>query len=218
MRLTKYTHACVRLDVAGARLLIDPGTFTAESAAELAVVDAILITHDHFDHFDHFDVETIAAALRARPALEIVGPSPIVQALAAVGIDASRVRAVAPGDQITLGGVRIDVVGGAHAPIHDDISVPVNLGYVVAGAVYHPGDSYVVPGHEVHTLLVPTSGPWTKMGEAIEFVRAVGPRQIVPIHDVMLSEIGRGSNAVFLGADRTGAEFRRLDPSESLEI
>lgn len=40
MRLTKYTHACVRLDVEGARLLIDPGTFTAESAAELAVVDA----------------------------------------------------------------------------------------------------------------------------------------------------------------------------------
>lgn len=215
MRLFKYTHACVRVDVDGTRLLIDPGTFTSESAAELSSADAVLITHDHFDHFD---AETIAVALRARSELEILGPAPIVRALADAGIRESRVRVVAPGDEIAVGGVRVDVLGGSHAPIHEDIPVPANLGYLIAGAVYHPGDSYFVPSHEVHTLLVPTSGPWTKMGEAIEFVRAVRPRQIVPIHDVMLSDIGRGSNAVFLGADRTGAEFRRLEPCESLEF
>lgn len=216
MKLTKYTHACVSLESDGARLLIDPGTFTPESADELRRADAVLITHDHFDHFD---AESVAAALVARPELEIFGPASIAASLSGLAVRDSQVHVLGPGRELSVAGVRVAVVGGSHAAIHPDIPVPENLGYVIAGTVYHPGDSYVVPDVSVDTLLVPTSGPWTKVGEAIDFVRAVGPRQTVPVHDVMLSEVGLASIAMFLGGDGpTGVPLRQLQPSESLEV
>jgi hypothetical protein len=55
-----------------------------------------------------------------------------------------------------------------------------------------------VPPVPVRTLLVPTSGPWTKFGEAVDFVRAVNPESAVQIHEVMLSEVGQQSMAMFI--------------------
>ena len=40
------------------------------------------------------------------------------------------------------------------------------------------------------SLLLPTSGPWMKFGEAADYVRAVRPQQIVQIHEMLLSDIG----------------------------
>jgi hypothetical protein len=45
---------------------------------------------------------------------------------------------------------------------------------------------------------VPTSGPWTKFGEAVDFVRAVGPDSAVQIHEMMLSELGQQAMAAFI--------------------
>ena len=50
MRITKYTHACIRLERDGRVLVIDPGTWS-ESAA-LTGADAVLVTHEHADHID----------------------------------------------------------------------------------------------------------------------------------------------------------------------
>jgi len=47
MQLTKHTHACVTLDKEGSRLLLDPGTFTANAAELAASAGTILITHEH---------------------------------------------------------------------------------------------------------------------------------------------------------------------------
>ncbi|WGL50355.1 MBL fold metallo-hydrolase [Nocardioides sp. BP30] len=216
MKLTKYTHASVSFESDGARLLLDPGTFGPESAEQLDLADAVLITHEHFDHLD---VEKVGAALQRRPELEVYGPSSIVPSLTAAGGRKGQLHVLTPGQELVVSGVHVQVFGGAHAPIHPDIPVPQNLGYLLDEAVFHPGDSYVVPGVPVHTLLVPTSGPWTKVGEAIDFVRAVAPRQTVPIHDVMLSEIGQASVAMFLGeGGPTGVALHRLEPSQGLDL
>ena len=50
MRLTKFGHACVRVEHAGVRVVIDPGGFTDRGAVDGA--DAVLITHQHADHYD----------------------------------------------------------------------------------------------------------------------------------------------------------------------
>lgn len=55
-----------------------------------------------------------------------------------------------------------------------------------------------MPAAQVTTLLFPTSGPWTKVGEAADYVRAVKPEHVVQIHEVMLSEIGQRYVAMFL--------------------
>jgi L-ascorbate metabolism protein UlaG (beta-lactamase superfamily) len=43
----------------------------------------------------------------------------------------------------------------------------------------------------VSTLLVPVSGPWLKLAEMLDFMRAVAPERAFPIHDALLSDIGR---------------------------
>ncbi|NTW39308.1 MAG: MBL fold metallo-hydrolase, partial [Cellulomonadaceae bacterium] len=40
-------------------------------------------------------------------------------------------------------------------------------------------------------LLTPVSGPWFRIADAVDLVRALAPRRIVPIHDALLSEVGR---------------------------
>jgi L-ascorbate metabolism protein UlaG (beta-lactamase superfamily) len=193
MELTKHAHACVTLDKAGGHLLVDPGAFSSNAAQLLTGTDTVLITHEHFDHFNE---EAITAALEARPELRVFGPSAVTGRWAD---RESQVTAVAPGDRFEAGGFEIAVFGGTHALLHADLPRIVNVGYLIDGAVYHPGDSYEAPPAEVHTLLMPTSGPWTRIAEAVDFVRAVRPQSLVQIHDILLSEIGQQVTANFLG-------------------
>ena len=66
MKLTKKSHACVRLEKDGRTLVIDPGGFSEEDAAVGA--DAILVTHEHPDHFDE---GRLRAGLEANPAADL---------------------------------------------------------------------------------------------------------------------------------------------------
>ncbi len=50
MRLTRFTHSCVRLEVDGRVLVIDPGIWSEPRALDGA--DAVLVTHEHVDHVD----------------------------------------------------------------------------------------------------------------------------------------------------------------------
>src|SRR5262249_28075023 len=93
------------------------------------------------------------------------------------------------------------VFGDLHAAIHCDIPRVANVGYLVEDRLYHPGDAYHVPPVAIDTLLLPTSGPWTKVGEAADYVREVAPNRLIQIHEIMLSHIGQQSMARFLSPE-----------------
>ena len=201
MRLTKFGHACVRLEKDGRRLVIDPGTYT--EAAALAGADAVLVSHEHEDHAD---VDQIAAACAANPQLTVHGPTAWADTLRARLGDA--VIGVAPEDTFEAAGFGVRAVGGRHAEIIDGLPGCPNLGYVVDG-IYHPGDSLFVPDAEVEVLLVPVSGPWLKHRDAIELLRAIRPARAVPIHDAMLSELGLANVDAWLEGEG-GADYTRV--------
>ncbi|WP_242090094.1 MBL fold metallo-hydrolase [Curtobacterium sp. DN_7.5] len=198
MELTKYNHATVVLEQDGTTLVIDPGTFTPESADLLRSAVGVLITHEHFDHFD---VEAVRSGLEANPALVVRGPQAVVDQL---GTHDGRVTAVQAGDAFEVGPFPVRVFGEEHAVIHPDIPTIANVGYLVADRVFHPGDAYLVPGVPVPLLLLPTSGPWTHTAEAVDYVRAVAPERAVQIHEAMLSDLGQQSAGRFLGSDGLG--------------
>jgi len=198
MELTKYAHACVSLSKDDARIVIDPGTFTTHAAQAIAAADAVLITHEHFDHFDE---NLIAEALSARPELRVYGPASVVERGAS---RQGQVTTVAAGQTLDIAGFQVSVFGELHAAIHRNVPRVTNVGFLVDGSLYHPGDAYHVPEHSVETLLLPTSGPWTKVGEAVDYIQAVSAKRVVPIHEVLLSEIGQQSMAMFLGPEMLG--------------
>ncbi len=213
MRLRKLGHACIRLEQGGATLVIDPGSYSAPDA--LAGADAVLITHEHADHVVP---ERLQAAIEQRPALRVWTNPSVAEALAGAGV---RAEVVADGDRFRVADAFDVLVRGEwHAVIHSDIPRVRNVAFLVDERVYHPGDSLTPPGQPVDTLLLPVSAPWLKLGEAIDFARAAGPRLCVPIHDAILSDLGIHLVDRLLGPQGPGigAEYRRLGPSDVLEI
>jgi L-ascorbate metabolism protein UlaG (beta-lactamase superfamily) len=208
MRITKHSHACVRLDDGDRSLLIDPGIWADPGVYD--GIDDVLITHEHMDHVD---VEALTAFVSRRSSARIHAPAPVVEMLTALG---DAVVTVAPGDSLVVGGFDVAVVGGRHADIYDALPGCANVGYVVDGSVYHPGDALFVPEQTISTLLLPVSGPWLKLAEAIDFARAVAPERAVPVHDLLLSPEGLGIVDRWV-AMKAETDYARLAVGESLD-
>jgi L-ascorbate metabolism protein UlaG (beta-lactamase superfamily) len=212
MKLTKHGHACVVLSEEGRRLVIDPGAFTEPGALDGA--SAVLITHEHADHFAP---DRIRAALDGDPALEVWTNKSVAAQIEGVG---DRVRVVGHGDAVTVAGFDVRVYGELHAEIHPEIPRIANVGFLVGGQVFHPGDALTVPEEPVTTLLLPVHAPWSRTADVIDYVRAVHADQAFAVHDGLLNETGLGGVARLLGEGGPGTPtpYSRLTPGDTVEL
>ncbi|MGY1653669.1 MBL fold metallo-hydrolase [Geodermatophilus sp. SYSU D01119] len=212
MQLTKHGHACVVLEDDGRRLVVDPGAFTDPAALEGAT--AVLVTHEHPDHFVP---DRLRAALDADPALEVWTNPSVAGQLEGLG---GRVHAVGHGDAVTVAGFDVQVHGEWHAVIHPELPRVRNVGFLVAGRVFHPGDAFTVPDVPVPALLLPLHAPWSKTAEVVDYVRAVGAERAWAVHDGLLNDTGLGVVAGLLGERGPGTPtpYARLAPGESVGL
>lgn len=210
MKLTKKSHACIRLEKNGRTLVVDPGGFSEPDAAVGA--DAVLVTHEHPDHFNE---ERLRAALEANPAAEIWTLRSVADQISAAF--PGRVHTVGHGDTFTAAGFDVQVHGELHAVIHPDIPRITNVGYLVDASVFHPGDALTVPDIPVETLMLPIHAPWNKSAEIIDYVREVRPQRVIDVHDALLSDLARpiyDAQIEALGR----AEHQRLAPGGSAQV
>ncbi|CAL9673793.1 MBL fold metallo-hydrolase [Streptomyces sp. enrichment culture] len=212
MELTKFGHACVRLEKDGRRLVIDPGGLTEPEALDGA--EAVLVTHEHFDHFSE---EMLRRAAAARPELRIWTTSSVAEKLDGIG---TQVVATGDGDAFDVAGFDVRVHGTWHAVIHPDIPRIPNIGFMVDETLFHPGDALTVPSTPVGTLLLPVHAPWSTVGDLIDYVREVSPRDAYAVHDGALNDVGTAMVAGFLDARGPGlpARYRRLAPGASVLV
>ncbi|MFJ7946356.1 MBL fold metallo-hydrolase [Streptomyces sp. NPDC096354] len=207
LTLTKKTHSCIRLEKDGRTLVIDPGGFSEEDAALGA--DAMLVTHEHADHFDE---GRLRAGLEANPAAEVWTLRSVAEQLSAAF--PGRVHTVGHGDTFSAAGFDVQVHGELHAVIHPDIPQITNIGFLVDGSLFHPGDALTVPDHPVDTLMLPVMAPWNKISEVIDYVREVKPRRAIDIHDALLTDLARPIYDRQIGS-LGGADHGRLTPGDS---
>ena len=111
MRITKFGHACVRIEHDGQVVVVDPGAFTEREAVDGAT--AVLITHEHIDHLDLDNLRATDAPIWTIEAVrtQIADGDPAV---------AERVTVVSPGQQVDVG-LPVTAVGELHAVIHEDL-------------------------------------------------------------------------------------------------
>src|SRR4051794_6228258 len=150
MRLTKLGHSCFRVATDDLTLVLDPGGFSDPDALNGA--DAVLVTHEHPDHVQP---DQLIAAARQNADLEVWTNSAVAAQLGEADGKADRpvlgdrVHVVNAGETFTVGstagGIDVHVHGEQHALIHPDIDLIANVGFLLPGGIFHPGDALTVP-------------------------------------------------------------------------
>jgi L-ascorbate metabolism protein UlaG (beta-lactamase superfamily) len=189
MQITNLGHSCLLLDYDGARVLIDPGTFSNDITG-IEGLDAVIITHQHPDHVD---IDRLPAVRGSSPGARLLAEPATAAVLAQGGITA---EPFAAGDTTSIGGVEIAGVGGDHAVIHRDLPRVGNTGLVLRAegqpSFFHPGDMIDTTPEGIDVLGYPLTAPWCAAKETIEFLRAMRSAVAIPIHDAIVSAPGRG--------------------------
>lgn len=170
-------HATFRIEAANRVIYIDPW----EVGDTAPKADLILITHDHHDHCSPEDVERVS-----KPDTVVVATQACLDKL---DRDATRTVVVEPGRKVTVQGIEIQAVpaynfeGRFHPKSSMSVGFIIQLDEVL---LYHAGDTDVIPEMDdmaVDIALLPIGGTYTmNVQEAVEAVRRLKPRVVVPMH------------------------------------
>ncbi len=214
MKIKKLGHCCVLIETGGIRILTDPGVFTVDQHSELRDIDCIVITHEHGDHCHTDSVQTVLAH---NPTAQVVCNSSVGALLSEVGITYICVE----GQKSTrCSEVTLTACESTHAEIYQEVGQVQSTGYLIDGRLFLPADSWQGPEQEVEILALPVAGPWCRIADAITFAIAVGPKVAFPVHDGLLTQVGKEITYKHPHTQLPshGIDFIPLADSEEIEV
>ncbi len=204
MKITKYEHACFVVEENGESLVVDPGGWTTDLVIPDNVV-GVIITHEHADHLNKDYLKVITDG---NPDATVIAHERIISQ-----VSEFRSKPVVANEGLKVGHFELEFFGGQHATIADSIPLVPNLGVLINGRLYYPGDSFALPtDRQVEVLALPVAAPWMKISEAMDFLTNVKPKLVFPTHDAILSDTGKALADRLMPpiAEKAGAEYRRL--------
>ncbi len=209
MKITKFGHCCLLMEVNGVRILTDPGIASKDYDAvrDLAIV---LITHEHPDHF-HLDA--LQVVLKNNPQAKVITNSSVAKLI-------SDIQTTVVGDRqsTTEKNILIEGFGIKHGAIYGNFPETENTGYFINNQLFYPGDNFTNPNKPVEILAVPTSGPWLKLSESIDYARLIKPQVCFPVHDGFWTYPAFMNNAMNKFLEGTGIKYQVLEHAQETEF
>ena len=211
MKITKREHACLDITNESDRLIVDPGIMT-KPLDDYSGITALIITHVHGDHFD---IEKVHKIAEQNPSLVIFTTQQVADKL-----DGSfRVTVPNIGVDYEASSLRLKFFGGLHAEMPNSPQ-DENIGILLNETLYYPGDSFTPCADQHAVTAIPSTAPWSKLAETLDFMEHDTAKQLFPTHNAIASDVGNDMLASMLGsnAEKQGKEFAYLKPGESLEV
>jgi L-ascorbate metabolism protein UlaG (beta-lactamase superfamily) len=221
MQITLIGHSTILIETAGKRVLTDPFWNTwgnpafarvetpAKAREEMADVDAVLVSHDHWDHVD-------AKYFKMCGSTPIFSPFPASAMIKLMG--GKGVSNIDTGAIFAVGEVKITVVPAVH--------LTHSVGYILQSegkTVYFAGDTFysgfmlkLGKDYQIDAALMPVTTfriPMT-MNEtgALKAARTLHPSVILPIH------LGLNPRLPLMRTGDSAEHFARLVEAEKLPI
>lgn len=215
MKLTKYGHACLALEEAGQRLIIDPGAFSPDFDDTHAVV-GVVVTHAHGDHYSP---EYLDAIFTANPEATLYTTQEVADEYARHRTSA-HIVVVHNGQTETAGPFTLAFSGDLHALNHQSLPPLHNTAVYVNDVFFYPGDSYTTPLTTPQVLAVPTNAPWMRASESMDYITQVKPARCFGTHDALLSDAGLNIYESHLqaAAKAAGTHYEVVRPGDTIEL
>lgn len=176
MKVKKFPQSHLVLTKNGKTLIIDPGYITFEKGFKISDfqnADVYLITHQHADHLGP---ETIKEVVLDKP---IFGNSDVVSKLKEAGVE--QAKEINNLEEIEVEGFKIKAIDLAHFK-KEGFEMPPNTGFLIDGIFFHPGDGDQAPEITSENAAVPIAGATITYDTALEFIKGIGARVVIPIH------------------------------------
>lgn len=213
MKITKFGHCCLVIEINGTRVLVDPGAHDySRLPADVKNISAILITHEHADHLH---IDALKNLLLNNEKAIVITNTSVGKMLEQEKIAYTKVE---DKESFDLSGIKISGFGDKHAEIYNTFGQVQNTGFMIDGLCC-PGDSFNLPYDKVDILALPVAGPWMKISDAINYAKKINPRIVFPIHDGMIQ-----SFATFLYTipakflEEAGIIFKKLELGKEEEV
>jgi len=211
MRITKYGHCCLLIEVGGIRILTDPGSYSTLPDG-LDSIDLVLITHEHQDHLH---VDSLKTVLQNNPQIKVITNKSVGSLLEREEI---AYQVIEDGQNVTEKGILIEGLGKEHAIIYPTIPLTENIGFFIAGKLFYPGDALTEPSHPVEILALPVAGPWLKLSEAIDYALKLKPKVCFPVHDGILKNPGLSHRLPSIILEPQGIKFIVMEEGKGYEV
>ena len=175
MIITKYPQSCLLIEHKNSRILIDPGSFVAEKylPTNFGRIDLVLITHEHFDHLDTKLLQVICE--QNNP--EVWANNSVAQLIPGL------VTKIIYEDSVNnLSDMSIKTINIPHMILPNGEPGPENTAYIIDDILFHPGDGIGSPKNKIEVFAAPLAGPDMSPKKAVDFVKLVNPKVVIPIH------------------------------------